>query len=141
MRAVIQPLLCSATGLPEGARYFGCVVASRPPATDATSSVPNGRAIVHVADLIGQPREFAGRQWWPVPGAAAEVLELIDVATGQLLTVVRAPFRAAEPRALSASASEELDPPPEPMSASLRRAARPERRHGLAATSRAHRRP
>jgi len=74
-RAVPQPLLYGATGLPEGARYFGFVIPGRPPAPDEpASTVPSGRAVVYVADLIGQPRMFGGRRgrrflthpprWW-----------------------------------------------------------------------------
>src|SRR5262249_58886107 len=63
------------------------------PATTA----PSTRALVYVADLVGQPREFGGREWRPVPGTAAEVLELIDVQTGRLLTIVRAAFLPAGP--------------------------------------------
>lgn len=92
-RAVSQPLLLNATGLPEGARYFGFVILGRPPtAVEPAPTVPSNRAVVCVADLIGEPRTFGGRRWSPIINSPAEVLELIDAANGQLVTVVRAAF-------------------------------------------------
>ena len=65
-RAVTQPLLYSATGLPEGARYFGFVIPGRPPTlAEPASTVPSSRAVVYVADLIGESRMFGGRRWCP----------------------------------------------------------------------------
>ena len=88
-----QPLLCSAAGLPEGARYFGFIIPGRPPTlAESGSTVPSGRAVLYVADLIGESRMFGGRRWSPILNAPAEVLELIDAANGQLVTVVRAAF-------------------------------------------------
>src|SRR5262245_18983619 len=60
-----------------------------------TGTAPSTRALVYVADLVGESREFGGREWRPVAGAPAEVLELIDVHTGRLLTIVRAAFLPA----------------------------------------------
>ncbi len=92
-RAVTQPLLYGATGLPEGARYFGFVMHGPQPAPGApAATAPSTRALVYVADLVGERRMFGGREWRPVPGTPAEVLELIDVQTGRLLTIVRAAF-------------------------------------------------
>jgi len=110
-RAVTQPLLYGATGLPEGARYFGFVIQGPPPALDApASTAPSSRALVYVADLVGEPREFGGREWRPVPGAPAEVLELIDGHTGRLLTIVRAAFLPAGSRAQPDDAGDAATP-------------------------------
>jgi hypothetical protein len=116
-RPVTQPLLCSATGLPEGARYFGFVIPGRPPAFgEPASTVPGSRAVLYIADLVGESRTFGGRQWSPIVNAPAEVLELIDAANGQLVTVVRAAFLPDPPS--SAAPREAADGLPPSLEAS-----------------------
>ena len=54
--------------------------------------VAGSRAVLYIADLVGESRTFGGRRWSPILNAPAEMLELIDAANGQLVTVVRAAF-------------------------------------------------
>jgi hypothetical protein len=58
---------------------------------------------------------FGGRRWSPILNAPTEVLELIDAANGQLVTVVRAAFVLDSP---SNSAQREPDGLPPSLEAS-----------------------
>src|SRR5262249_36130981 len=106
-RLASQALVGNAITLPAGAVYFGIVVRGPRPDLSVPVPSPTAEAAVHAAQLTAGLRLVGGTPWWPVADAPVEVFALLDASSGELVSILRAPFVPDEPNTAPAPSTHE----------------------------------